>query len=540
MHKLAITFLFAAVLAHFLVLREYTWRMWNLAHYQFFPIAIGCAIWLWWSRRDGKQNSRKPDSKVQTVALTINLLMVLFATLINSSFLGWLSFLLFLSTTAYSVSGYSSLRGFLPALFALSLITPLPGQLDQELILSMQSWASLFASWILDSVGLLHFRQGVVLVSETESFLAEEACSGIRSLFSGIFAVMFWGLLQRHSWWRHLINLVQVVGWVLSVNALRIASVIWIEDKTSFSVAKGIAHELLGLLAFFLIFGLAISFDYFVKFLFPVASDEEAMEETTSSSEPVPAAEQGAQSLSIPFPMAWIVCFGIVGLMAVRLTFVSGNLSVVPTSLAQLEAPEQTDLPIELVGWQIDDFKSITRTREDIQGQKSYVWELRSGLESAKLSLDCQWNDFHDLTYCYSGLGWKVETEHNYESMLQPGDDSGSLNYSRLRLTRPTGEQGWVLFCGLDKNGKEVQPPVKLGQNTSIHLWEKATNSLRLAFGFAEKDSIRAMTFEAPVTTVQILHVPSGMAGGSDSQRLESLFLAAREKVKQSTRFMRQ
>jgi len=458
-HKYVITFLLVGVLAHSLVLREYFGRMWNLAHYQFFPIAIGCAVWLLWSRRsDFLASEKSPNATVQTVLIVINVVMVLVATLIVSSFLGWVSFLLFLSILAYSAKGTTSLRVALPALFALALITPLPGQFDQKLILSMQGWASQFASWILDSVGLLHFRQGVVLVSETESFLAEEACSGIRSLFSGIFAIMFWGLLQRHSWWRHLVNLGQVVMWVLSANALRIAAVIWIEDKTSFSVARGLSHEL----PFFMIFGLAVSFDYFVRFLIPVSVDD-AEEESAADSDSQP---QDRPNLQIPMLPVWVVCFAMVGLIALRLTFAGAGTPVVPQVFASMAIPEKSDIPDDLGGWQVTDFKTVTRARDDIQGQSSYVWELASGLESAKLSLDCQWNDFHDLTYCYTELFSIEAHQANWRaglgSFLWPGQKwqrgSAACEDGAKHPDSPVGEIDQQSAADFGTSGNSIDP----------------------------------------------------------------------------------
>ena len=187
--------------------------------------------------------------------------------------------------------------------------------------------------------------------------------------------------------------------------------------------------------------------------------------------------------------------------------------------------------------WEIGEFKQVTRSRDDIQGQNSFVWKMSNGVETGQLSLDCEWNDFHDLTYCYSGLGWQVETIHRYESMLTGQTDDEVPNYSRLTLSKPTGERGVVFFCGLDQNGDEVQPPVKLGQNTGIHLFEKSMNSLRVAFGLSPVESIRTRTFAPPVTTLQILYLPSGPISESMEDSLESVFFSARQQVKRSNRF---
>lgn len=540
MSRATLTLLILGLLAHFFVLREYIVRMSGQEHYQFFPFAIAGAVWLFYVRRKEIIASRsKPDNDwligcFATVAITVAA-----ATLINSSFLGWVSLILFLGSMTYLVTGWNGLRNATPALLALVLIIPLPGQVDKALILQMQYVASHLASWMLDAVGVFHFRQGVVLVSETENFLAEEACSGIRSLFSSVFVVVFLGMLRGYPWWRQLVNLVQVVGWVIVVNAARIATVVWVEDKTDFSVATGLFHELVGLAAFFLIVGMAFSFDRMVSILIPEPLEEESIDDEFAPKSSVPeSSPKPILASKLPFQTAWLVAFGLIAFAGIRLSIVGEGNSVVE-SLISMESPQQEDLPKEINNWKLVDFKQVTRSRDDIQGQESFVWSMLNGPENGQLSLDCQWNDFHDLSYCYSGLGWQVETDHQYQDMFSsdtvPND--GRPNYTRLTLSKPTGERGIVLFCGLDRNGTEVQPPVKLGQNTIIHLWEKSINSIRIACGMTPKESVRLRTFRSPVTTLQLLYVPSGPVDESVEKSLESVFLAARQHAKQSQRF---
>jgi len=532
-------FLFVGLLAHFLVLKEYFFRMWSLAHYQFFPLALAAAIWLFFDRKDEIfTSSTPPNQSVQSGLMLVIVTMVSLATLINSSFIGWISFVLFVATTIYSCVGGEGLKRSLPVLIVLSLITPLPAQLDQDLILKMQYLASGLASWVLDTAGILHLRQGVVLVSETNQFLAEEACSGIRSLFSATAAIVFWGLLQRYAWWRNLINCVQTIGWVLVGNAVRIAVVVLVEDKTAFSVSTGWQHEFLGVTTFFMIFGLALSFDRLVRIFIPIKSQGSGRRGQRAEVQVQALAGANVGSLEMPHAKYWMVVFGLIGLLALRLSMTTIGTPI-SGSLTSLDFPKQSDLSSRLQSWNVSEFQHINRSREDIQGEDSFIWVLKNGSRSAQLSMDCQWSDFHDLSYCYTGLGWRVETEHRYQGLFgnhdaAPGEQ---INYSRLQLSKPTGERGIVLFCGLDQTGKEVQPQLKLGQNTLIHIREKMINSLRVACGLAPLKSIRNSTFKPPVTTVQLVCVPQGPIDAKLMQDLESVFFAAREQFKKSVRF---
>ena len=522
------------ILAHCFVLREYVVRMSSEGHYQFFWLAIIATVGLFYFRKQAISDAATaPLKSIINVLWACCLVAVVTANLINSSFLGWLSFLLFLTTTLYHFAGRSGLTTGAGCLTALLLLTPLPGQLDEDLIIRLQHLASQFASWILDAFGVFHFRQGVVLISETNGFLAEEACSGIRSLFSGIFAIIFWGFTQRFPWWRHGVNFFQVIGWVLLGNALRIAMVVWVEDKTPYSVASGMPHEMLGLLFFLLIVGLAISFDRLLFNLLLRAPDPVEPEEDLAFSE-----QKNSKLNTSPMHIGWIIAFMAVAALSIRLNF-AGTATPIDGSYATLSSPLETDLPTEITGWQVNGYEEIIRNRESIQGERSFVWRLNKGPQNIAISMDGDWDDFHDLSYCYTGLGWQVKTTHNYVSLLSTESESpaSDRNFSVLELSKPTGEQGLVVFCGIDRTGKIVQPPIKLGQNTATHLQEKSLNSLRLAFGLQPLASIRATTFRPPVTTLQIYYVPNGPMAENAITAMTDLLFETREIATRSQRF---
>jgi exosortase len=110
----------------------------------------------------------------------------------------------------------------------LLVIRPVPGSLEQLLTINMQKVASTLAGNILNIMGVLHYKQGVVLKLVGQSFMAEEACSGVRSLFSSITAIVFLGLMNRYHWSRHLFNVMQTIMWVVVLNAFRIAVVVYV------------------------------------------------------------------------------------------------------------------------------------------------------------------------------------------------------------------------------------------------------------------------------------------------------------------------
>jgi hypothetical protein len=70
-------------------------------------------------------------------------------------------------------------------------------------------------------------------------------------------------------------------------------------------------------------------------------------------------------------------------------------------------------------------------------------------------SCDYPFSDWHDLTVCYRGNGWKIS---HREVVFDPaeGDDWPLVE---LELSRPTGERMLVLFSLFDENGYGLRPP---------------------------------------------------------------------------------
>ena len=523
--------LIVGIFAHLMILQQYIFRMWGLAHYQFFPIVLMAAAWLFADRLDEIRRVRStPQASTRRFLMLAVLLLVFVSTLLNSSFVGWLSLILFLVTLVYAMFG-NGVKAAMPVFILLMTITPLPLQLDQDLIIRMQQVASSFASWLLDSLGVLHFQQGIVLVSESNQFLAEEACSGIRSLFSAVSAIIFVGLIYRYPIWRHLINVVQTIVWVLFGNSLRIAIVV-MADSSAFPVSTGWRHEMLGLLTFLLILTMAISFDRLIRLIFPFkVSSPRELPSTKKKGQPSQEVE-----LEAGFGWAWVVALFVIGIFGVRLMFLSGS-AITGSNFAALDFPVRNDLSTSIGTWTVFDFEHRVRGREDIQGENSFIWSMQRGEQISRVSVDCQWNDFHDLSYCYTGLGWRVKTDHFYPRMGEESMTALNESYTRLILSKPTGERGLVLFRGLDQFGDEVQPPVKMSQNTLIHVREKLINSLRTAIGMSPLESIRMSTFAPPVTTVQLIILPDKPMDDAMLSDMTTLFQQVKNQIRNSSRF---
>ena len=501
-------------------------------HYQFFPIFVVGIVWFFISDfKEISDDTSVGSDRISTFVYVLIALLLGLATIVNSSFLGAISFWIFLATTVYWLMGMDGLRRSLPLLLLLLLIIPLPAKLDELLIFRLQFLASQLGSLILDGLGLVHFREGVILVTENDQFLTEEACSGIRSMFSSLTGIGFYCLISYYKVWRYLFNFVQTIFWVVAGNGLRIALVVFISDRYTRAIATGIGHDLFGLLMFVFIMAMAISTDRLLQsVLHPGRVD---LEEPSPASDQAPSqaisqrlfSKFGFASIAFVLYPVLISTFAIGTLVSInKLTYQNG---IWITGLPRLSQPSQNDLTTKL--WQIQDFEFVQREEGGIQAEDSSIWTLSQSELEARFSLDCPWEDWHDLSHCYSGLGWTVELEHVFDNL---GEEQG---YSILRMSKPTGEHGIVCFSCVDKSGSEVVPRFTGGFFSFQSVYRQIVETLFNNLGFENNGSGKGIGL--PVTTFQLVCERGQEFSDEDHEDIKELFFECRKSLLNSSRF---
>jgi exosortase len=551
--------LVTGLLAHATMLWLHFTRMWSAEHFQYFPVALIAAGYLATQQRhqlgllDKKFKSTNSLNKskstgnpwVTFAALMTVFLFLVIAVVLNLALTGWFAFLLFLAAIIYAGHSWLGLRIMLPVFILLLVIKPLPGFTEQSVTIGMQKIASNLASQMLDLMGIVHSKQGIVIHLATKSFMAEEACSGIRSLFSSITAIVFWGFMFRYPLIRHLLNVAQTIAWVLVWNAIRIAIVVAIEDRAHFSLASGLAHDALGLLIFFVIFGMVLSTDQLLGSAMDRVSLDDA-DERDESNESGAIEPQFALTEFLKWPysksyaIALSVCFCVLAFVSFRLLFLIPDYKD-SFAAGELSPPTETDLSSEIRGWKTQSFEHIHREQDYLQGRDSYVWRLMRSESEVLLSIDGTFAEFHDLAWCYSSLGWNCDSDRNYTSIqdVANGVIDPTGEYSIIRLSKLTGETGIVLFTSLDQNGQIVVPPPMLGRETGVFVWQSFNNALRYVFGLNAEEGLRATTFVPPVSNIQLVYYPASQVSDSELQEITELFLDAREILRKSPRFQR-
>ena len=488
----------------------YLRRVMGSGHYEFAVLFIPVVVLLMKSRLD-KLKSSAPGSRPVVLALMMaTAVFMVLSTFVAPHF--WiLSFMSLTMCYVYDRYGMVGARAILPLWLILIVVIPLPRSLDNLLVTKMQLLASELASWILDALGLIHFRNGVVLITQTDQFMTEEACSGIRSLFSSLGAIGIYCVYKQYPIWRFAFNLLQTVFWVFVGNAIRITTVVWVADNWTKALAHGRPHEILGLCIFLLIIVLVISTDRILQVILDMSgrtaqnesSGEEMVIDVTAKSPQAGSSPKRSRAIVVAFAAFGLflsVC-GIRLMTADKENFVRNPLFEVPPFPISAEQ----DLPKKIGGWELQKFEPIDRSDDVILAAQSYTWTYKKGNVELVVSVDGPWEFWHDITICYRGIGWTTDVTHKF-NLQAAGNQSntGPLNHSRIELSRSTGERGLVFFAQHDLDGKEVGPSL-LGGTISLESMKPIfLANIRYIFGIESNFDAGLRQYELPLATIQV------------------------------------
>lgn len=538
-------------LAHLPMATEYAMRMWRTGHYQFFPLVMLVIAWFWYQTNHSLASvAEKPSGRILVGSLLANLALIFVATLLRSSFVCSLSIAMLLANTFYACYGKSGLGKATPLLFLALFTIPLPVRLDSWLIFKLQFLASHLASWILDALQQSHFREGVILQTESRGFLTEEACSGVRSLFSSLAGIAVYGVTLAYPWWRHTFNLMQIVFWVVVGNAFRVAIVVFVTENYTEQIASGWPHEMLGLVMFVLIFLLAVSTDRLFGAFVNESTDDnldpygESIQMPTQS----PTDSTSTQSSDFGFlselrfaTSGWViapiaVCILLLG---ARMAYVSSNLNQGVANYVhhRLPFPQEADMPASIGDWKLVSFKHTNRGKAKLQAEDSFIWTYEYNGVQALISVDCPWDAWHDLSYCYSGLGWTTRSDHFFDGDATSGEGTDPERFSQLSMHKQSGEVGMVIFSSVDANGNMVAPQYSSGHFSLEAVFNQLVANLTSVLGLGTDKRAGWMGYKLPLSTLQLYCTPETEIDEEKVKSLRRLFVDARKLLVESSRF---
>ena len=511
-------------------------RVWSAGHYQFAILLIPIVVWMMKERLESVKGYERGAGATWTVLLLACAGFMVLSTFVAPMF--WiLAFMALILCYVYDNYGIKGFKQILPLWLVLLVVVPMPRGLDDLLITRLQGIASGFASWILDAFGMIHFRNGVVLVTEKDQFFTEEACSGIRSLFSSLAVMALYGVHQKYGIFRCLFLLLMTLVWVLVGNAIRIATVVWCSDNWTNAIATGWPHDLLGLLTFGLIVLLTFSTDRILSVAVEMYKSKEVDE---SFEDPViDAVVQKQHKTSRIGNYALVVLAGFSLLLAfcgfrLMTSKAEGHLRNPLFAMPDFQVSDPDDLPQKIGEWTLTKFEPIDRGEDMILAAQSYVWHYEKDGVQAQISVDGPWEFWHDITACYRGIGWVTSTNHDFDGVTASGEPK---NYSQIELSKVSGEEALVLFAQHDLAGKPVRPSL-LGGVVSLELIKlNFLQNLRSIFGIKGRLDSGFRQYRLPLATVQLFCPNAESLTEAQEQELESLYLRCRELLLASGRF---
>ncbi len=464
---------FITFLVHAPFLFQLGKRMWALEHYQFFPIILLGSAWLAFHGYT-HLDSMKPGHVLGRIIFWALALPLYFtAVRLNSPWIGAISFLASLWATYYSVGGWQLTKAMSRSWIFLWVAIPLPLGIDLQLIQKLQSIATTWASHLLDLFGYHHLVEGVTVIFPHRSFLVEEACSGIHSLFAALACSIFYLLQSNRGLVRSLIIIASAIFWVILANAFRVFLVTVLSIQWDLPVTDGWQHDLIGLLVFVTSLLLIISTDRLLLFFAPIGiwSPAERIRSLISRFWPEDHAEDPYRDKA-PRERSTRVnkTFGYVEFSVVAIVFLvlgmgqfskSTGRSLASTGRPIPEADslqiDQSFFPEQCNGWKLIDYEERSRKPGDINGQHSSIWYYEKQSMKVAISIDGPFLGWHNLNNCLVGQGWETRSAQNekYENLIEemPG------GFTHLQARKGVSLYASVFFSVFDENKAALDPP---------------------------------------------------------------------------------
>ncbi|MEM6981063.1 MAG: exosortase U [Planctomycetota bacterium] len=535
------------------LLYQYLTWSWRDGHYQYFPLLLVVIVGMIWSRREEAiAAATTASSALIVVGLAIALAGCLIGHLLDSGFVGIVVAAWATIVFLYAYVGWGGVWAMLPVLALIMLAIPLPLGLDGALIFQMQYAASVLADLILDGAGIRHVREGVLLITENARYMTEEACSGVRSLFSSLAVVSVFSVIDRHHLIRVGFNLAQTIFWVLIGNAIRVALCVVLADHVSTWFASGTGHELLSLVIFAFILLMVANTDAALRIAlqervswYDDVETRAAFESPDTTQQPTRAQQTRPVAVAVPNQRIWTVAFlslAVFGFLAFRVADSANAMRI--TSDQRLPPLTQEDLPPVIIAagdsadgggsWRQIEFERVDRDVDAMLAETSFTWTYASDDLSAVVSVDCPWSSWHNLDVCYRAIGWS--TQPTYFRPSPPTVAWSDLSVTDIKMERSNGNAtGRVLFTVIDRDRDEV---------LSASQWRNRLGSIDSLFKILARRIRLILTGDGggksialPATTIQVMCDHAGELTEAEHAAVEALFYESRRLLLEGRRW---
>ena len=145
-------------------------------------------------------------------------------------------------------SGYQLLIWATPAILFLVFMIPLPGFLSGALSSQLQRFATVCATYVLQTLGIPAVSNGNIISLTSEVVGVAEACSGIRMLYSFFALSVGLCLVIDRPLWERIVLCFSAIGIAVAANLVRIVATAMAYEFGNAEFAEKIFHDFAGYL----------------------------------------------------------------------------------------------------------------------------------------------------------------------------------------------------------------------------------------------------------------------------------------------------
>jgi exosortase len=447
-------------LAFLPLLAQHGRQMWDRPHYQFVPLVpLGAAVLLA-SRLRGLGPLTPGSWLISLGFLAVSWALLLVGEMLTSPWFAAVAVLVLAASGLYAAGGVRLFRAALPAWVLMWLAVPPPLQLDNQLVLGLQSLTARWSSAVLDLLGVFHVMAGHVVELGGRRLLVEQACSGVNSLFAVLACTVFYVFLTRRPAVQAVLVVVAGIFWVLVANVARVVVVAVASARWGVDLTEGWRHDVLGFGLFAAALGLIWSTNRLLLFLTAPIQPAYVSRPTTEDAPATLWPDLRTTWLAGPAPLLGFGLLAALHWVAVWQT--PAGPAYHPNAVAAgLDRLTPEALPPKWEGWprlpvSAEDFTK-QRNPGSAFGEFSKMWPYAVGTGTALVSLDYPFPGWHDLTSCYTTQGWSVDAQ---EVLHRDGPGGKPRSLVQVQLSKPayrSYRSGHLLFCEFDRRGEFLE-----------------------------------------------------------------------------------
>lgn len=252
------------------------WRVWSTeSDYSHGFFVVPLALYFAWFRRSMRPPLRVQFSWAATALLALSVAMRVLGQRWNFAAFDYWSLLPWASALVLSLGGAAALRWWWPSIFFLLFMMPLPYRAEHALSMPLQTVATGLSCWIFQVLGHCALAEGHTILLGDQRLEIEQACSGLRMVFSAAAMGVAYAVLSHRRWWERLLLVACTFPIAVLANAARIVSTGLAREFWPGSWLADLSHDGGGYLMIVFAFVLFLTAHWYLNALiYPPASDE--------------------------------------------------------------------------------------------------------------------------------------------------------------------------------------------------------------------------------------------------------------------------